>query len=146
MTDPQLTTLHAPMRIAGISKRTRLENVHETLSQLWQEWENHKASRLPSFTLTVYCVYQYFDDAPDEVQITLGRIIAQDLKLPEWASEVTLPAQDYMRFDVPDSLPKDLFNTWQKIENNDNLNRSFTIDFETHSYNTLPRIYIGIVS
>jgi hypothetical protein len=146
MTEPQLTTLHAPMRIAGISKRTRLENVHETLSQLWQEWENHKASRLPSFTLTVYCVYQYFDDAPDEVQITLGRIIAQDLKLPEWASEVTLPAQDYMRFDVPDSLPKDLFNTWQKIENNDNLNRSFTIDFETHSYNTLPRIYIGIVS
>lgn len=146
MTEPQLTTLHAPMRIAGISKRTRLENVHETLSQLWQEWENHKASRLPSFTLTVYCVYQYFDDAPDEVQITLGRIIAQDLKLPEWASEVILPAQDYMRFDVPDSLPKDLFNTWQKIENNDNLNRSFTIDFETHSYNTLPRIYIGIVS
>lgn len=146
MTEPQLTTLHAPMRIAGISKRTRLENVHETLSQLWQEWENHKASRLPSFTLTVYCVYQYFDDAPDEVQITLGRIIAQDLKLPEWASEVTLPAQDYMRFDVPDSLPKGLFNTWQKIENNDNLNRSFTIDFETHSYNTLPRIYIGIVS
>ena len=146
MTEPQLTTLHAPMRIAGISKRTRLENVHETLSQLWQEWENHKASRLPSFTLTVYCVYQYFDDAPDEVQITLGRIIAQDLKLPEWASEVTLPAQDYMRFDVPDSLPKDLFNTWQKIENNDNLNRSFTIDFETHSYNILPRIYIGIVS
>ena len=146
MTEPQLTTLHAPMRIAGISKRTRLENVHETLSQLWQEWENHKASRLPSFTLTVYCVYQYFDDAPDDVQITLGRIIAQDLKLPEWASEVTLPAQDYMRFDVPDSLPKDLFNTWQKIENNDNLNRSFTIDFETHSYNTLPRIYIGIVS
>lgn len=146
MTEPQLTTLHAPMRIAGISKRTRLENVHETLSQLWQEWENHKASRLPSFTLTVYCVYQYFDDALDEVQITLGRIIAQDLKLPEWASEVTLPAQDYMRFDVPDNLPKDLFNTWQKIENNDNLNRSFTIDFETHSYNTLPRIYIGIVS
>ena len=89
MTEPQLTTLHAPMRIAGISKRTRLENVHETLSQLWQEWEKHKASRLPSFTLTVYCVYQYFDDAPDEVQITLGRIIAQDLKLPEWASEVT---------------------------------------------------------
>ena len=146
MTEPQLTTLHAPMRIAGISKRTRLENVHETLSQLWQEWENHKASRLPSFTLTVYCVYQYFDDAPDEVQITLGCIIAQDLKLPEWASEVILPAQDYMRFDVPDILPKDLFNTWQKIENNDNLNRSFTIDFETHSYNTLPRIYIGIVS
>ena len=91
-------------------------------------------------------MYQYFDDAPDEVQITLGRIIAQDLKLPEWASEVTLPTQDYMRFDVPDILPKDLFNTWQKIENNDNLNRSFTIDFETHSYNTLPRIYIGIVS
>ncbi len=141
----QETTLHSPMRIVGIQQCTPLDQAHATLNELWSQWQNHKASRLPSFTLTIYCVYQYFDDSPNDVQITLGRIVAQDLPLPEWASETTLPAQNYLRFDVPDYGAQNLFDMWQKIEQDTAIQRSFTTDFETHTYQNPPRIYIGVL-
>lgn len=140
----QNTALYAPMRIVGIQAAYELANVHTTLADLWQQWDSHKASRLPSFTLTVYCVYQYNDETPNRVLITLGRLVAQDLPLPAFAQETLLPAQDYRRYDVPESTVEAVFKTWQLIENDDALPRSFTTDFETYSVHTLPRIYVGI--
>ena len=82
------TSVPVPLRIIGIQQRTTLDKVHETLGEMWQQWEgNHKANRLPSFTMTIYCVYQYFEDAPDDVLITIGRITATDFPLPSFASQ-----------------------------------------------------------
>lgn len=138
------TTLHAPMRIAGIQVKSDLANVHQNLQDLWARWQNDKASRLPSFTMTVYCVYQYRDDEPNDVLITLGRIVAQDMPLPSFAQDTILPAQNYRRYDVPDVRGEDVFKTWQLIENDDTLPRSFTTDFETYPIDALPKIYVGI--
>ena len=77
------TSVPVPLRIIGIQQRTTLDKAHETLGEMWRQWEgDHKANRLPSFTMTIYCVYQYFDDAPNDVLITIGRITATDFPLP----------------------------------------------------------------
>lgn len=138
------TSLYAPMRIAGIQAESDLSNVHATLNDLWTRWQDAKASRLPSFTLTVYCVYQYREDAPDKVLITLGRIVAQDMQLPEFAQDTTLPAQNYRCYEVPGTQAEDIFKTWLLIENDETLKRSFTTDFEAYSLHGLPKIYVGI--
>ncbi|XXQ67227.1 GyrI-like domain-containing protein [Neisseriaceae bacterium B1] len=138
------TTLYAPMRIAGIQAEAPLSEVHSVLTDLWTRWQDAKASRLPSFTLTVYCVYQYNDTIPDKVLITIGRIVAQDMPLPEFAQEAILPAQDYRCYEVPDMRPDDIFKTWLLIENDETLPRSFTTDFETYPLHGLPKIYAGI--
>lgn len=142
----EYTQLHAPMRIMGIQAQCDLAHVHTTLNELWARWQHDKAERLPSFTLTVYCVYQYDDAQPDQVLITIGRLVAQDLPLPAFARETTLPAQNYVRYHVPSAMPEHLFETWQTIEQNRELNRSFTTDFETYSVNDMPKIYVGVHS
>ncbi len=138
-----ISTLHAPMRIMGIQAKCDLVDVHGTLANLWTRWVDDKAARLPSFTLTVYCVYQYHDAEPNKVLITLGRIVAQDLPEVPFARETLLPAQDYYRYDLDDMQPENRFATWQLIEQNDELERSFTTDFETHSVNGSGQIYVG---
>ena len=112
---------------------------------MWQQWEgNHKANRLPSFTMTIYCVYQYFDDAPNDVLITIGRITATDFPLPSFAGETHIPAQDYVRFIVPEQNAQSVYQTWGEIEDNGSLKRTFTTDFETYMLDGLPRIYVGV--
>ncbi len=140
----ELASIHAPMRIMGIQARSTLENVHATLNELWARWQHDKAERLPSFTLTVYCLYQYDDAEPDTVLITIGRLVAMDLPLPHFASETMLPAQNYRRYVVPDAQPEHVFATWQMIEQDEQLERSFTTDFETYAIDGMPRIYVGV--
>ena len=116
------TALHAPMRIMGIHATTTLHQAHETLNRLWTDWQDHKVS------------------------ITLGRLVALDLPTPDFAHETQLPAQDYLRYDVPDLEPQSLFDTWKRIEQTENLPRLFTTDFEAHPINGAPRIYIGVAA
>ena len=138
------TLITIPLRIIGIQQRTTLDKAHETLSEMWQQWEgNHKANRLPSFTMTIYCVYQYFDDAPNDVLITIGRITATDFPLPSFAGEIHIPPQDYARFIVPEPSAQSVYQTWGEIEDNSSLKRTFTTDFETYMLDGLPRIYVG---
>ena len=60
------TSVPIPLRIIGIQQRTTLDKAHETLGEMWQQWEgNHKANRLPSFTMTIYCVYQTWGKIED---------------------------------------------------------------------------------
>ena len=141
---PEHASIHAPMRIMGIQAQCNLADAHTTLNQLWTRWQDDKAERLPSFTLTVYCLYQYTDDEPDKVLITIGRLVAQDLPTPHFARDTILPAQDYVRYTVPDAQPKHIFATWRMIEADDNLSRSFTTDFETYPVGGMPRIYVGV--
>lgn len=140
----QSAAIHAPLRIMGIQIQTELDQVHTALSDLWARWENEKASRLPSFTMTLYCVYQYDNDRPDRVTITLGRLVSQNLPLPPFAQETYLPAQNYQCYEVADMQAESLFQTWAKIEQDTHLVRTFTTDFETHAFDGTPKIYVGI--
>ena len=125
---PQPATIHAPMRIMGLQARTSLDQVHATLNDLWTRWQNDKAQRLPSFTLTTYCVYQYDDATPNEVLITIARIVAQD----------------YVRYEATATTPEAVFAQWQAIEQDPSIQRSFTTDFETYPINGNPKIYVGV--
>ena len=145
MSESEPTAVYAPIRIMGIQKRCTLADAHQTLGELWQRWEGgDKASRLPSFTMTDYCVYQYADDAPNEVLITIGRIVAQDFPLPAFAAETTIPVEHYRRFTVPEPNAQSVYQTWAEVEQDDTLPRTFTTDFETYRLDTLPRIYVGV--
>ncbi|MDK4607510.1 GyrI-like domain-containing protein, partial [Kingella kingae] len=144
MTASQPATVYAPMRIMGLQARTSLDQVHATLNDLWTRWQNDKAQCLPSFTLTTYCVYQYDDATPNEVLITIGRIVAQDLPTPPFAALTILPAQDYVRYEATATTPEAVFAQWQAIEQDPSIQRSFTTDFETYPINGNPKIYVGV--
>lgn len=141
----EMTAVHAPLRIMGIQTRIPVSEARRVLDGMWRRWENgDKASRLPSFTLTTYCVYQYFDDAPEDVLITLGRIVAADLPRPDFAGETYIPEQQYLCYSVPEPDGESVRQTWAAIEADENLPRTFTTDFETYRTDTLPKIYVGV--
>lgn len=138
------TELHAAIRIAGIQTRTTLEQAQAERDVLWTRWPDDKASRLPSFTPTVYCVYQYPEDDDNSVLITLGRIVAHDLPLPSFAADTQIEPQHFACYEADDITREAVYARWLEIEHDAALPRSFRTDFETYGYSGNPKIYVGV--
>lgn len=138
------TELYAPLRIAGIQIQTTLAGAQNGRAGLWARWPQDKASRLPSFTPTVYCVYQYPDHDSDSVLITLGRIVAHDLPLPAFAQDTWIRPQHFACYEVPGTDTAAVYALWHEIESLDELPRSFQADFETYGHSGCPKIYVGV--
>lgn len=140
------TELHAALRIAGIQIQTTLEQAQTERAALWTRWPDEKASRLPSFTPTVYCVYQYPEHDENSVLITLGRIVAHDMPLPVFAQDTWIQPQHFMCYEAADITTESVYTLWHEIESQAQLPRSFNTDFETYGYSGNPKIYVGITA
>ena len=95
------TTSLPVFRVAGMSGRISFDNEHAQRQQLWQDYDLSRLNDdLPAFSQTIYCVLHQYDDKG--YTATLGRLVPNDVLLPENVDEVWVVPQCYAILSQPE--------------------------------------------
>lgn len=137
------TTSLPVFRVAGMSGRISFDNEHAQRQQLWQDYDLSRLNDdLPAFSQTIYCVLHQYDDKG--YTATLGRLVPNDVLLPENVDEVWVVPQCYAILSQPEKEFISAHKYWHQIRQNTKLNRLFKMDFESYPVKGDAKIYIGV--
>lgn len=123
-------------RIAGLKMNVSRENAATTAQTLRQQIINQPLE-IKAFSTTIYAVHQYQDDG--SVNVVVGKLVSTDDTLPENVGDAWIAPQNYVVFDAPS-----VAETWQHIEQQNDLSRRWLADFETYPAYGSPKIYVGV--
>lgn len=123
-------------RVAGLKMSVSRENAVATAQKLHQQFIE-KSIKIEAFSTTIYVIYQYQDN--NTIDVVVGRLVSTDYELPENVGDVWIAPQNYVVFNA--SSPTE---TWQQINQLQDLSRRWLVDFETYPVYGLPKIYVGI--
>lgn len=105
---------------------------------------------------TTYCVYTEYDsDQNGDYTYFIGEEVSASSLAPEGMFELTIPAQDYIKFNNgPGAMPAVCINVWQKIwgmtTEGFGGRRAYLADFEVYDgraadpNNTVLDVYVGV--
>lgn len=138
----QYTTLPI-FRVVGYSQivaRSQAQLATQTLHQQWQE----QTPDLPTFSRTLYAVYQYPDE--QHTTITFGQLVGKDVNLVNGLHEVWIAPQYYAVYE-PHS-----HDNWQDIwsqthiqtDIEGSLKRRFLADLAIYPVNQVAKLYLGL--
>ena len=144
-------------KVIGISVRTMNENgqAMKDIPFLWNKFFTENISDKISNKLSdeLYCVYTHYEkDHTKPYTTILGHKVKNTEPMPEDLVAITIDVNQYKVFTAKGKVSEGfVFKEWQTIWNlNDQLNRSFTSDFEIygtksqHPENAEVDIYISI--
>ncbi|MBI3519062.1 MAG: AraC family transcriptional regulator [Bacteroidetes bacterium] len=134
-----MTTQLDEFKVIGISVRTTNENgqAMKDIPFLWDKFFTENISEKISNKLSddLYCVYTHYEkDHTKPYTTILGYKVDVNEPIPEGLVAKSIDATNYKRFTASGKLSEGIvFKEWQNIWNlNDELNRSFTSDFEIY--------------
>jgi predicted transcriptional regulator YdeE len=134
-----MKTIIEPFKIIGISVRTTNENGQATkdIPFLWNKFfaENISEKVVNKISDDLYCVYTHYEkDHTKPYTTILGYKVKTDEPLPEGLVERTIESNNYKVFSAKGKASEGfVYEEWKKIwDLNDELNRSFTSDFEIY--------------
>lgn len=123
-------------RVAGLKMNVSRDDAQATAQQLRQQFIAQPID-IKAFSTTIYAVYQYQDNG--SVNVVVGKLVSTDYALPENVGDVWVAPQNYVVFDAVS-----VGETWQHIEQQDDLSRRWLVDFETYPAYGSPKIYVGV--
>jgi predicted transcriptional regulator YdeE len=130
-------------KVIGISVRTTNEDGQATkdIPFLWNKFFTENISKkIPNkISDDLYCVYTHYEkDHTKPYTTILGYKVKTDEALPEGLVEKTIELNNYKIFSAKGKASESfVYNEWKKIwDLNDDLNRSFTSDFEIYGANS----------
>jgi predicted transcriptional regulator YdeE len=140
----QLTDL-GPVTIAGITVRTDNSPAGlERIGQLWATFfRDGVMNALGALAEGPICeaYFDYESDAQGAYTVILGSRVPADAPVAAGLQRVTLPAARYAKFSIDD--PKAIYAAWQHIWQRQDIERSYSGDFEVIGENSAD-IYIAL--
>lgn len=131
-------------RIAGLKLASQINTQAEDCAKLWQIWQNSSHKQyIPSFSHTLYCVFQYQPNHQD-LTIILGKLVTGDAILPDGISDIWIPPQVYAVYTLPENHFQAAPALWKDIQSNTTLKRRQLIDFESYPKSAQAKIYVGL--
>jgi predicted transcriptional regulator YdeE len=134
-----------PVTIAGITVRTDNSPAGlEKIGQLWAAFfRDGVMNALGDLAEGPICeaYYDYESDAQGAYTVILGSRVPADAQIPAPLQRVTLPAARYAKFAIDD--PKAIYAAWQHIWQRQDIDRSYSGDFEIIGENSAD-IYIAL--
>ena len=122
----------APVTIAGITLRTDNSPAGlEKIGGLWATFfRDGVIGQLGALADGPICeaYFDYESDASGAYTVILGSRVPADAQVPAGLQRVTLPAARYAKFSIDD--PKALYAAWQHIWQRQDIERSYSGDFE----------------
>lgn len=123
--------------IIGISTRTTNENGQSAadLDKLWGRfWGEEIQKQIPNqVNDDVYAVYtDYETDFTGPYTAIIGAAVRSLDNIPEGFVGITIEKTDYQKFISKGKMPEAITNTWMKIWQDEDLNRSYKADFTIH--------------
>lgn len=126
------------VRVIGISCRTSNapEAGPQDIPKLWGRFYSQDIiSRIPNKTsnevIALYCDYE--GDYTQPYSVVIGCPVNSTDTIPEGMVAKTIPASSYAVFHAIGEHPKALVETWGKIWQEPNLERTYTGDYEVYS-------------
>lgn len=134
-----------PVTIAGITVRTDNSPAGlEKIGQLWATFfRDGVTNALGALAEGPICeaYYDYESDAQGAYTVILGSRVPADAQIAAPLQRVTLPAARYAKFSIDD--PKAIYAAWQHIWQRQDIERSYSGDFEIIGENSAD-IYIAL--
>ncbi len=134
-----MTTQLNSFKIIGISVRTSNENgqAGKDIPFLWNKFfEENISEKIPNkLSDEIYSVYTHYEkDHTKPYTTILGYKVKEEEPVPEGLVAIAISAANYKIFTAKGKISEGIvFKEWQNIWNlNDELNRSFTSDFEIY--------------
>ncbi len=152
---PELVTLSEKL-IVGISTRTRneLEAAADTSTNtsLWSRfWGENVGEKIPNALPepVLYGLYtEYESDHNVDYTLVVGMAASDASDLPDSMKAVRTKAGKYLLFKREGKMPDVVFRTWQEVwtyfEENDDVQRAYTTDFEEYVDQSGVSIYIAL--
>lgn len=152
---PERVTLPEKL-IIGISTRTRNEleasSDTSTITNLWSRfWGENIGEQIPNPMPqpVLYGLYtEYESDQNGDFTLVVGMASSDASGLPETMKAVRTMAGKYLLFKREGKMPDVVFRTWQEVwtyfEENDDVQRAFTTDFEEYVDQSGVSIYIAL--
>lgn len=153
-----MTTKLDSFKVVGISVRTTNENgqAGKDISFLWNKFfEENISAKIPTkISDEIYSVYTHYEkDHTKPYTTILGYKVKDSEPIPEDLVAIAINSSNYKVFTAKGKLSEGIvFKEWQNIWNiNNDLNRSFTSDFEIYGAksqnpeNAEVDIYISII-
>ena len=119
--------------IAGLSIRTNNNDDPNTIPELWQSFyrQNVAETLTDSASSAIYALYSEFEHEgisnEGEYTFLIGLEIKSKESLPSHLDCIEIPAGDYLKFDVPDKNPEQIYPTWQQIWSRDDLDNTLSL-------------------
>lgn len=126
--------------IIGISIRTTNQNNQSAIDipQLWQDFHNQQIHiKIPSkVNHDVYAIYtDYESDFTAPYTTIIGCEVNSLAEIPEGMVAHIIPEGSYSKITVQGNLMENIvLNTWIKIWNSPNIERTYTSDYEVYGF------------
>ena len=123
-------------KVVGISARIANKgNAGKEVEALWGRfWGEDIRSKVPnSVSEDIYAVYSdYESDHTGAYNLLIGLPVKSLDDVPEGFQSIEIQEDTYQEFISNGKMPEAILNTWMEIWADNNLNRSFRVDFTVH--------------
>ncbi|NNE65350.1 MAG: AraC family transcriptional regulator [Pyrinomonadaceae bacterium] len=121
--------------VVGIAVRVDMSNAADLIGGLWQRWfrEGIAAKIRNKSSTDTYNIYtNYEGDHTKPYTCFLGCRVDSLDRIPDRMQAIDIKGGKYAVFDVAGKIPDAVMETWMKIYQMDDLERTFTADFDVY--------------